>query len=193
MKKQRTREAIVDAALELFEKNGFDHTTIADIAAAADIAPRTFFGYFPSKEAVLFHNADHDYGSFKRIVDERPEGVTTMEAMRSWIQEFFNSLDSEEGRERKRRKCIAESEDLAAYERGLLARFGDVLAEGVARDLGIAPDSPRARMTAAAAIASFQTLGHQLKDSDPPEDPMAIIDEAIEFIAAGIGALQARD
>ena len=42
-KKQRTREAIVAAALQLFEERGFDQTTIADIAEAADIAPRTFF------------------------------------------------------------------------------------------------------------------------------------------------------
>ena len=56
-KKLRTRDAIVDAALKLFDKRGYEQTTIADIAAAADIAPRTFFGYFPSKEAVLFHTS----------------------------------------------------------------------------------------------------------------------------------------
>jgi AcrR family transcriptional regulator len=57
-KRARTRQALVAAATELFERRGYDETTIADIAAAADIAPRTFFGYFPSKEELLFPDTD---------------------------------------------------------------------------------------------------------------------------------------
>lgn len=57
-KRARTRQAIVDAATGLFERNGYDETTVADIAAAADIGTRTFFSYFASKEAVLFPQSD---------------------------------------------------------------------------------------------------------------------------------------
>jgi AcrR family transcriptional regulator len=57
-KRDRTRKALVDAAVELFELNGYHGTTIADIAAAADIGTRTFFGYFASKEEVLFPDTD---------------------------------------------------------------------------------------------------------------------------------------
>ena len=50
----RNRAAILDAACDLFVERGYHATTITDIAAAAGIAPRTFFGYFPTKQSLLF-------------------------------------------------------------------------------------------------------------------------------------------
>src|SRR5882757_3877384 len=57
-KRERTRRAIVEAATELFERQGYDETTIADIAAAAEIGTRTFFSYFATKEELLFPQSD---------------------------------------------------------------------------------------------------------------------------------------
>src|SRR3984957_5248622 len=56
--RDRTRNARIDAALDLFERNGYDGTTFADIAEAADIGTRTFFSYFASKEELLFPESD---------------------------------------------------------------------------------------------------------------------------------------
>ncbi|EME51208.1 TetR/AcrR family transcriptional regulator [Amycolatopsis decaplanina] len=56
-KRARTRQALIDAATELFERKGYDETTIADITAAAEIGARTFFSYFASKEELLFPDA----------------------------------------------------------------------------------------------------------------------------------------
>jgi len=57
-KRERTRQAIVAAAADLFEQRGYEGTTIADIAAAAEIGTRTFFSYFASKEELLFPESD---------------------------------------------------------------------------------------------------------------------------------------
>ena len=70
-KRLRTRQALVDAAAELFEKRGYDGTTIADIAAAADISTRTFFSYFASKEDILFPDADARVKAALTAIDER--------------------------------------------------------------------------------------------------------------------------
>ena len=53
-KRTRTRETLVNVALDLFDRQGYDETTLAEIADAADIAPRTFFSYFASKEEIVF-------------------------------------------------------------------------------------------------------------------------------------------
>ncbi|WFE25809.1 TetR family transcriptional regulator [Solwaraspora sp. WMMD791] len=53
-KKERTRAALVDAAADLFDRKGYDETTVAEIAAAAEVSTRTFFSYFRTKEEVLF-------------------------------------------------------------------------------------------------------------------------------------------
>ncbi|WP_328980533.1 helix-turn-helix domain-containing protein [Streptomyces canus] len=57
-KQARTRQALIDAAAELFERQGYDETTVAEIAAAAEIGTRTFFGYFAAKEDILFPDSD---------------------------------------------------------------------------------------------------------------------------------------
>lgn len=56
-KKQRTRQALIDAAGRLFDQQGYEATTVAQIAEAAGVSPRTFFSYFASKEDVLLDNS----------------------------------------------------------------------------------------------------------------------------------------
>src|ERR1700682_1242027 len=56
-KKQKTRESIQHEAMRLFGKQGYEQTTIEQIAAAADISPSTFFNYFPTKEDVVLYDA----------------------------------------------------------------------------------------------------------------------------------------
>src|SRR3954470_5424205 len=69
----RTRDAIVSAALELFEERGIQATTVDEISARADVAPRTFFRYFPTKEAVLFARAADDRQRIAIALAARPE------------------------------------------------------------------------------------------------------------------------
>jgi AcrR family transcriptional regulator len=56
-KKERTRQRLVEVATRMFTEQGYERTTIAEIAAAADIGTRTFFSYFASKEDLLFPQA----------------------------------------------------------------------------------------------------------------------------------------
>lgn len=73
-KKRLTRQRIVEVALGLFEKQGYEKTTVAQIAAEADIDPQTFFNYFRSKDEVLFDDRESDVElMFQAIEDRGPE------------------------------------------------------------------------------------------------------------------------
>jgi AcrR family transcriptional regulator len=80
-KRVRTRQALIDAAADLFERRGYDATTIADIAAAADISTRTFFSYFASKEDILFPDADARVKAAQTAIDERRPGERPTEIL----------------------------------------------------------------------------------------------------------------
>jgi AcrR family transcriptional regulator len=92
-KKQRTRDQIVERALALFDERGFERVTIADIAAAADIAPRTFFSYFPSKEDVVFHDFQVVFTTMEARMGARPAGESTLDVLRAFVQEFLEQMD----------------------------------------------------------------------------------------------------
>ncbi|MGV9413641.1 TetR family transcriptional regulator [Nocardia sp. NPDC003693] len=79
-KRERTRRALYEAAAELFEARGYEATTVADIAAAAEVGTRTFFNYFASKEELLFPEPDDRVSSAARAIaartpEERPVEV----------------------------------------------------------------------------------------------------------------------
>jgi AcrR family transcriptional regulator len=193
-KKQRTREAIVAAALQLFEERGFDQTTIADIAEAADIAPRTFFGYFPSKEDVVFADFPQTVEGLSARLDDRAEDETAIDAIRAWIDEVLEEVDLRDERERCRKRVIGQSEALAAHNRALMGQVEQLLAGHIARDLGDRPDDVRPHMIASAVIGTLTAL--DVKGSDdggsPPtkEEARAMVDEALRFLQGGIEALR---
>ena len=72
-KKLATRRSLRRVALDLVAERGFAHVTVEDIAEAADVSPRTFFNYFPSKEAALFGADPERVAALReRVVREAP-------------------------------------------------------------------------------------------------------------------------
>jgi AcrR family transcriptional regulator len=188
-KKQRTRDQIVEAAFGLFAERGFQATTVADIAAAADIAPRTFFAYFPSKEAVVFFDFDAMFASLKSTIEERPEGETAIDALRRWLDHSLPAKHEESEESRLRHRLCIDEPALAAYQKGLLGRLEGILREGVARDLGEPVDGLRPKLVAAAAVAALNSIDSEQHDK---VGSMALLDETLVFLRGGVAALQNR-
>lgn len=93
--KQRTREAISEAAIALFLERGFDAVAVADVAAAAEVSKPTLFKYFPTKEDLVLHRiADHRDAS-ARVAAESPEAPVA--ALRDRFLEGLERRDAVTG------------------------------------------------------------------------------------------------
>lgn len=89
-KKAATRQAIADAALQLFLEHGFDRVSVRDVAERADVSTTTLFAHFPSKESLVFDREQEVDAALAAAVRERPDGQGVVEALRahaleSWV------------------------------------------------------------------------------------------------------------
>jgi AcrR family transcriptional regulator len=197
-KKQRTREQIIEAAMGLFAERGYQATTIADIATAADVAPRTFFSYFPSKEAVVFHTVDRDLDGLANALRDRLPDDTAFDALRRWIDAMFDQWMAQEDEALLRKRLCREDEGLANFQGGMMARIHELLLEAIADDLGEPPDALRPRLVAAAAMAALTSLDGSFDERAEQRVPvakaeaLAVLDDAMIFLRGGIDALQDR-
>ncbi|MCX4998492.1 TetR family transcriptional regulator [Streptomyces longwoodensis] len=91
-KKQRTREALLRAALELFTTRGYERTTVDDVADAVGVSQRTFFRYFAGKEEAAFAVQDLVEERFVAAVRARPADETPLQALRHALTEGWDTL-----------------------------------------------------------------------------------------------------
>jgi AcrR family transcriptional regulator len=187
-KKQKTRDTIIDVALELFAKQGYEHTTIAEIADAAEVSRRTIFTYFPSKEDILFYDLTEVEEHLEQALRERPEGTTALDVLREFI---VGSLTPDSAQ--VLRKCIvADDEMLKRNERARYAPLERLMAKAIAEDLDTTVDDIRPQIVAGSIFAAFNTLHDPAAPPEPfsPEHAMRVIDDVIGFLRGGLEALR---
>jgi AcrR family transcriptional regulator len=191
-KKQQTREKIARVAVKLFAERGYDHTTLADIAEAADVSPRTIFSYYESKEDILFCEEDVFLDMLMQMLEERPPGTTTVDA----IREFFSSIEPPDEQARLRKKIVSETPALDMRVSAQHSRMEPLLVESIAKDLGAGPDDVRPLLIAASMTAAFMSVRDRFFQAEAAGAPidhekaMAILDQVLEFTRAGVEALQ---
>src|SRR5215469_452590 len=82
-KKQHTRDALIQAALELFAAKGYDRTAVREITDAVDVSERTFFRYFTSKEDLVLSFVRDGAAAFARALADRPPQEEPLVAARN--------------------------------------------------------------------------------------------------------------
>ncbi|MEV6107998.1 TetR family transcriptional regulator [Streptomyces sp. NPDC051940] len=172
-KKQRTRETLIRTAIELFVEQGYERTTVDEIAAAADVSQRTFFRYFATKEEVAFALQDMIESSFYEAVRRRPAEEPPPVALRAALESVWDGIGT----------TIEDTVPVATYTRmwrtiettpALIAvalhrttRMSELLAAEIARREGVDPDTdPRPRVLVAAFTAVMQAAARLWSTGD---------------------------
>ena len=95
-KKRQTRDALVHAALTLFDAKGYDHTAVREITDAVDVSERTFFRYFANKEDLALAFIREGSGSFMRELATRPAAEPPMMALGNAFRASLRELAADE-------------------------------------------------------------------------------------------------
>jgi AcrR family transcriptional regulator len=197
-KKARLRETIAATAIRLFLESGFDQVSITDIAREADVARRTLFHYFPTKEdLVLQRFADHE-DEAARIVRARRPDQPPLDALREALLEALRQRDPNTGLNDDPEimaflRLISGTESLAARLLRYTSRGMDALAEAL-RESGL--DALTARLAAAQVIVVQRELadlnrvcldrGESAEDRYP--EAVRATDRAFDLLRDGLGS-----
>ncbi len=160
-KKERTRDALVTAGMQLFAERGFQSVTVADIAARADIAPRTFHRYFPDKVELLFAGDQELRETVRLALQQEPPGVDPVMVVRSVLTAVGERLAGKHAELVIRHQLLTEVPALRDRDLAKRAATEELVAEHLAQRLGVGVDHDvRPRWWAGVAFATF-AAGYQ--------------------------------
>ena len=167
-KKQQTREHIAETARRLFEERGFDHVRVAEVAQEADVAVKTVFNYFPTKEDLFYSRLETFEEELLETVKGRKPGTSVLSAVQRFLQSRSGFLagagaDTETAaahleRLRATMRVISESPALLARERQVLDRYTRSLAAAIGEETGARPGDIEPWVAANALIGAHAAL-----------------------------------
>jgi AcrR family transcriptional regulator len=183
-KKARTRAAIQQHALRLFREQGYDATTVEQIAAAAEFSPSTFFRYFPTKEDVVLYDALDPL--VIAAFEAQPAELSPVEALRRAMHAVFDALPPDELQGLQERLALMRQvPELRARMLEEFSRNIEMVAEPVAKRVGRRADDFAVRTFAGALMGVMLAVLFMAVD-DPQADLLALIDAGMTQLEAGL-------
>ncbi|MEU9445733.1 TetR/AcrR family transcriptional regulator [Streptomyces sp. NPDC048304] len=184
-KKQETRQLISDHATRLFISQGFEQTTIAEIAAAARVAKKTVTNYFPRKEDLALDHQDAFIASLADTVTGRRPGESALAALRRAFADSVAARDPISGFSGPAfARMITDSPTLTACLRGLHDQRERVLAHALAVAVGAPPGDITVQTAAGLLGTVHRILFQRIQDLTLAGHPNDEIAETITAEAA---------
>jgi AcrR family transcriptional regulator len=183
-KKAKTKAIMQEQALRLFAKQGYDGTSVEQIAEAAEVSPSTFFRYFPTKEAVVLHD------TLDPLIIEnfrsQPPGINTVQALRSALHTVFSEMPKDQlDRELQRSELMHDVPELRAAMLGEFAKNIDMFSQLIADRIGRSAQDASVRVLAGAIIGVILSALLRAYE-DPKADYLRYYDEALAQFEKGL-------
>jgi AcrR family transcriptional regulator len=186
-KKLQTRAALRDAAVRLFTERGFDATTVEDITEAADVAPRTFFLHFASKEDVLLGDATELARGLVSALAARPEDEPVFAAVRAAVMSGVAAREADREALVLRVRLMEEAPSLMARNLEQYAEIARALAREIARRTGEDPERDLYPGLLASAAMNGLGVGIRLWYRRGADAPLAdVVAEALDRLEGGL-------
>lgn len=157
-KRLATRQGISVAATRLFLEYGFDHVTVDQIAAAADVGRMTVFNHFPRKEDMFFDRDEEGRDALREAIRERDAGVAPVEALRLLAHRLVGEkspLVEFSAASQRFVQTIGASETLKARARAIRDELADVVAQALAEAAGQEVPDTDAQLVAGLLLATW--------------------------------------
>jgi AcrR family transcriptional regulator len=183
-RKTQTRQALIDAALSLVAAHGYDAITTDDIAEAANVSPRTFFRYFPTKESVLLFGEDDFVQSFSGVYLAQPPGVSEYAAVAASFVSLIPGVIRLHGRIRLYHKALASSHALRGQEQLQFEKNVAYVATAIARRRGRSRADAEISLLAAVSMTILNTTLVEWAAGSPRVDPAELLDQRFAQLAA---------
>ena len=192
-KKQATRRLLRRAALGLVAERGLANVTVEDIAEAAEVSPRTFFNYFPSKEAVLFGGEPDRAARLRERVATEVPGEPVIAALRAVLAQDAEAMADElrslggDPADWLRRMKVARTDPLVrAAQAAQMAMIERAIAEGIAARLGADQETdPYPGVLAATAVSLIRACLAFWTGTSGAVHLGHLIDHAFQALAGG--------
>jgi AcrR family transcriptional regulator len=184
-KMARTRSQIADAAIRLFVAQGYDATTLDEIAEAADVHKRTLLRYFATKAHLVLHSQYEALDLFKQAMAERGD-KKTIDVWTDHVVDRSRKMASKGPLAATRALARNEPAVVQAYL-GIEAQYQGIIAEGLAADHGVDPARDiRSQVAAAALVGGNYAVGHAVMERQAYEELESSERQVIAMVRQGI-------
>ncbi len=183
-----SRTELEHVAFDLFDRRGFERTTVDDIASAAGIGRRTFFRYFASKNDVPWGDFDAELVRMRRRLNAAPDRAPLMDAIRLAIVDFNRVAPEQVSAHRRRMELILRVPALQAHSTLRYAAWRQVIADFVATRTGLRPDALLPRAVAYAMLGVAVAAYEQWLDGGGGDDLCDLLDAAVRSLGSAFTA-----